>query len=159
MNGAGGMAPGFGAGGSGGAGGSYIPPEPDLEFTLFLLMRNDLESMNPGKACAQAHHAGTQVAIKDFRTWDVKHQNWFGKWQQQAGGFGTVICLAVDERRMRKAMETAKKIDLPHGIIHDPTYPLRDGASFHLIPLDTCAYVFGPKIPAQSCCYGLDLHP
>lgn len=132
---------------------------PDPEFTLYLLMRNDLESMNPGKACAQAHHAGTQVALKDWKGWSTKHQNWFAKWQQQADGFGTVLCMGVDERTMRRVLEVAARIDVPHGVIHDPTYPLRDGAAFHLIPLDTCAYVFGPKVLLAAATHALDLHP
>lgn len=132
---------------------------PDPEFTLYLLMRNDLESMNAGKACAQAHHAGTQVAIRDYPGWDTRHKMWFDQWQKQAGGFGTVLCMGVNERQMRRTLEVAERIGVPHGVIHDPTYPLRDGDAFHLIPLDTCAYVFGPKVLLAAATHALDLHP
>jgi hypothetical protein len=35
-----------------------------------------------------------------------------------------------------------EKLNYIAGIIHDPTYPLRDGMITHLIPLDTMGFVF-----------------
>ena len=34
------------------------------DFTVYVLVRNDLPSMNPGKAMAQVHHAGVQMMAK-----------------------------------------------------------------------------------------------
>ena len=134
-------------------------PADEEPLVLYLLMRSDLASMNTGKACAQAHHAGTQMALKDFKGWKVTHQNWLGRWQREAGGFGTVLCMGVNERTMRAVLDVAARIDVPHGIVNDPTYPLIDGDVLHLFPLDTCAYVFGPKVLLAAATHNLDLHP
>jgi peptidyl-tRNA hydrolase len=125
------------------------------EVYLYILMRQDLASMNPGKAVAQGAHAANQMARSarfpaetDPRTPLMRdsHAIWLDSWEAQTGaGFGTTITLAVGEREMREAVEIAERLGLHAGITHDPTYPLWDGKTLHLIPLDTCGFVFGPK--------------
>jgi hypothetical protein len=48
-------------------------------------------------------------------------------------------------------------------VIHDPTYPITDGSVTHVIPLDTCAYIFIPDKDtdtiATSILSDLRLHP
>lgn len=118
---------------------------------LFLLMRTDLVSMNPGKACAQAAHAANALEHHYLDLLENTNTNddlviAYDKWQKQTSqGFGTTIVLGGE-------METIK-VDIAHltntgflaGVVHDPTYPLKDGSVTHLIPLDTCAYVFAPN--------------
>lgn len=121
---------------------------------LYILMRNDLASMNPGKAMAQASHA-SNAFVKDAtvrlngditHSKDINLNNAFETWKGETGqGFGTVIVLAVNENEMRTATMYADACGFVNGIVHDPTYPLLDGDSVHFIPLDTCAYVFGIK--------------
>jgi peptidyl-tRNA hydrolase len=110
---------------------------------LFILMRNDMQSMNAGKACAQAAHAANAVKhhfltiikddtlIEEFSFWET----------QTAQGFGTTIVLGVNETQMKETID-ALKDDYVCGIVHDPTYPVKDGDVMHLIPVDTCAYIF-----------------
>jgi hypothetical protein len=117
---------------------------------LYILMRTDMASMNPGKAVAQGSHAANQMQTRVASATQYI-QDCFNEWQNQgASGFGTAICLSVDDRMMRRVMDgLAISVMAPDfalgGIVRDPTYPLRDGEVTHLIPVDTCAYLFGYK--------------
>lgn len=107
---------------------------------LYILMRDDLDSLNSGKGMAQASHASNAfVHAVDSNNEDYKR--WAGCTEQ---GFGTVLVLAVDENKMRTAVDVASKLDFLSGVVHDPTYPILDGEVVHYIPIDTCAYVFVP---------------
>lgn len=99
---------------------------------LYILMRNDLDSMNPGKAMAQASHASNafihnhgwyQETIVDGVKVSAKL---VPKWKAQTKqGFGTVLVLAVNEHQMRFTVEAAKRYGLIADLVNDPTYPIR----------------------------------
>ena len=132
---------------------------------LYILMRTDLDSMNPGKAMAQASHASNAFVAEVFRLNETSHQdNLYHAWNDETPqGFGTVLVLGVNEAQMRTAVTVAESFGVdkfPCDIIHDPTYPLQDGEVTHFIPLDTCAYVFGDKDDEilQSILGNFDLH-
>jgi len=118
---------------------------------LYILMRSDLASMTNGKSSAQASHASNAFVkhMTDSFEDDVQNtstQDLFNEWQASTlQGFGTVLVLQVNEAEMRTAAAVAKSLGFVSGIIHDPTYPLRDGEVCHSLPIDTCAYVFGDK--------------
>ena len=57
---------------------------------LYILMRTDMDSMNPGKAMAQASHASNAFVFRFGKENLVKQ--WQGETQQ---GFGTVLVLDV----------------------------------------------------------------
>jgi hypothetical protein len=155
---------------------------------LYLLMRTDLASLNPGKAVAQGSHAANQCVSnireigrlyeaqiaqnaasrpdEDTKTDPAEIQappllSLLAEWEAQTGhGFGTCIVLGVKEAQMRAIVpniRAARNKSLIACITHDPTYPIRDGEVTHLIPLDTCAYVFGRKDDAAPFVAGLDL--
>ena len=109
---------------------------------LYVLMRTDLASMNAGKGMAQSHHCGSAFAKHMEKNKDPLYEKWFSETPQ---GFGTVLVLAVNEQQMRQAAKTAEMLQFVAGVVHDPTYPLRDGDTTHFLPVDTCAYVFGDK--------------
>ena len=115
---------------------------------LYILMRTDMDSMNPGKAMAQASHASNAFVSNAEPGYNVDEEL-FNDWQQSTTqGFGTVLVLAVNEAQMRTAVMVAESFGVdkfPCDIIHDPTYPIVDGDIVHHVPLDTCAYVFGDK--------------
>lgn len=131
-----------------------------------------MASMPPGgKACAQAGHAAN-AAIHSARyklSWvetapisdnpnSVCHM--LSEWENQTRqGFGTSIVLGASEAQMRQIVATARDLDIHAAVVHDPSYPLQDGATLHLIPLDTCAYVFARKDTAKPLLNGLDLLP
>lgn len=113
---------------------------------LYILMRIDLASMNAGKAVAQGSHATNlfEDFMKSSPETDSRHQL-YREWKESAGGFGVCITLGCDERQLRGAIEYGTRCGIPCGITHDPTYPLMDGDFLHLIPLDTCGWMFGDK--------------
>ena len=153
---------------------------------LYILMRGDLESMNAGKGMAQASHASNAFVyamlkkmvkspIKTATTLiriflgleprDLYHFPEFAlflSWvKATTQGFGTVLVIKVNEIEMRTAVEVGNRLDYVCDVIHDPTYPLKDGDFCHFLPLDTCAYVFGDKNdPLLSAVVGnFPLHP
>jgi peptidyl-tRNA hydrolase len=119
-----------------------------MEYYLYILMRNDLPSMNPGKACAQAAHASNQfVSDLDIQT----PKNWdhvldmYGEWAKSAKGFGTTIVLEASGPDIADAIECAKSKGYFAAEVWDPTYPFLDGQVIHHVNLMTCAYAFVPK--------------
>ena len=109
---------------------------------LYILMRTDMESMNAGKAMAQAAHAANAFVDK-ARGSAVDISDWTRQTKQ---AFGTTITLAVpSEDEMTKTVLIADAMGYLADVIHDPTYPVRDGYVTHLLPINTCAYVFSPN--------------
>jgi peptidyl-tRNA hydrolase len=133
-------------------------------------MRTDLASLNPGKACAQATHSANQAVyeardkIDRLANEDSKRSmelfTLLREWENQTTqGFGTCVVLGAKEAQMRNLILQAQHAGLHANITHDPNYPLLDGETLHLIPLDTCGYVFGRKDKAQEILSGLSLYP
>lgn len=133
-------------------------PFADELIVKYLLVRNDLASLNPGKGFAQSDHAGTQMILKDMPGWSPEHQAWVHRWAEDGDGFGTVLAMGVSERTMLRALDIAARLGVPHATIRDKSYPLQDGETLHLIPLITCAYIFGPKVLIENATKHLDLH-
>jgi len=122
-----------------------------MTAVLYLIMRNDIDSMNSGKGMAQASHASNAF---------IKHCNKFtlhsdendreilsaiSEWENATPqGFGTVLVLEAAMKDIKPTIDIFSKMNYIANIIHDPTYPLIDGEVVHYIPLDTCAYVFVP---------------
>ena len=119
------------------------------DYFLYILMRTDMASMNPGKAVAQGAHAANmfhEIMVRR-RTAKLKGDDsykHFAKWQGNRM-FGTTITLGVTLDQLIAKVTEARKNEFMADICHDPTYPLRDGDFTHLIPVDTCGYVFGSK--------------
>ena len=123
-----------------------------MEDVLYIIMRNDLGSLNPGKAMAQASHAygALKVRVRSHIPMQKRYVEWAIQTPQD---FGTTIVLASGERGISEALAKIEKFGGDHvigGWVHDPTYPIDDGLATHLIPLDTCAFVFGSK---EDCKY------
>lgn len=112
------------------------------DAVLYILMRSDLASLNPGKACAQATHAANQCVADGMEPQTAQALEVWASGR----GFGTCIVLSVaGAEDMRGIVGAASAAGYHAGVTHDPEYPLRDGTFTHLIPLDTCAYLFGPR--------------
>ena len=126
-----------------------------MTTVLFLLMRNDLNSMNTGKIAAQASHAsnafvhhyhafcqevnGNPVNLEESKA----IINGFIEWEHATPqGFGTVLVLEGKMPAIASTIGIMKSMGYVAGVVHDPTYPIVDGEVVHHIPLDTCGYVF-----------------
>lgn len=122
----------------------YIETQP----VLCIFIRNDMKSMNPGKAAAQASHCASMLekTIHKPETSDaVKtlHEKWSGETSQ---GFGTALTFSIKEKDM-KLLDDLYQGDMAfqHSIFeicHDPTYPIQDGEVTHYIPINTGCYFF-----------------
>lgn len=129
-----------------------------MTAVLYILMRNDLTSMNPGKAIAQGSHAANAF-VYHFHAYAQKYNstvvhesiqtatmNGFNEWENSTHqGFGTVLTLEARMADVSPVVSIFKSMGYVAGVVHDPTYPIVDGEVVHHIPLDTCAYVFVPN--------------
>lgn len=122
------------------------------ESYLYIIMRSDLASLNPGKAMAQAAHAANQFIYEWYlKRLDKKPiepqlkqiRDWMGD-----RGFGTTITLDGGENwtDIDNIMNLSARHGLMSSYVTDPGYPVQDGAITHLITLVTCAYVFVPGL-------------
>jgi hypothetical protein len=129
-----------------------------MTAVLYILMRNDLASMNAGKGMAQASHASNafthhfngfsqEINARPVNMEEnVKTIKGFNEWENSTSqGFGTVLTLEAKMAEIKPVVDIFKAMDYIAGIVHDPTYPIVDGEIVHHIPLDTCAYIFVPN--------------
>lgn len=111
-------------------------------YHLYILMREDMDSLTAGKACAQAAHAANLFTqeISEFPSfWPDFH-----KWNGEGHGFGTTLVLGVmDETALWEEANSVGE-DCLFGLVKDETYPINDGTVVHTLPVYTCAYVFAP---------------
>jgi peptidyl-tRNA hydrolase len=154
----------------------------EREPILYILMRTDLQSMNPGKAMAQASHA-SNAAMKKGRRIGVSDEmvGLINQWEKSTSdGFGTVLVLAVDLSQLAEVMLNSHDKNVISGVVIDPTYPYSTtpeiagliGTSLDTLPRQvrskevslwrsetTCGYVFGDKEEAKKLVGHLSLHP
>ena len=110
--------------------------------TLYCLMREDLQDLNPGKGMAQAMHAQA-----DFDQWVDDHPGseympYIAQWKEDRS-FGRTLVLESTLEQIGEITAIALGTDLPVGVTVDPTYPWRNfyGKVF-LTSEVTCAWVF-----------------
>lgn len=139
----------------------------DKEKYLYILMRTDLPSQGPGRACAQASHA-TSVLDHEWKNHrDVKD------WKAQTPyGYGTCIVLGATKTEITDILASLTGSKSPMGWCIDPDYAISISseleqwidqakletmrASLETLPDDpsrlilhrlekTCAYILGNK--------------
>lgn len=139
-----------------------MPHEP----ILYVVVRSDMESLNPGKAMAQVAHAANQF-WKKVSGLGKESKNSFlydlaSQWSEQADGFGTTIVLdGLDGPTMvdwYSELENSS-VQMIRGVTVDPQYPIRDGKVTHLVPdVMTCMFVFGDKFQLEHHTRNFKLH-
>ena len=127
---------------------------------LYILMRNDLASMNMGKAIAQGSHAANAFVgqIREMMTAspDESLNKAFYEWENSTSQFcGTVLVLEAPMEKIYSVVEKMSEKNYIASVFHDPTYPLVDGQVVHHIPLDTCGYVFVPDKHTDVFAHGI----
>lgn len=110
---------------------------------LYLVMRGDIPSMNPGKLAAQAAHGASmfhEVArdvkenFHDMTTGQIGADHWYlgyENWVKSAKNFGTTIVLTATKREILDLREEFEvdvldgklKDNLTYDRIIDPSYP------------------------------------
>ena len=96
----------------------YIGPRMHFPHKLYILMRNDIPSMNAGKAMAQAAHAAN-VFVEEYCDLVTVQEDWMAKGRP----FGTTIVLAVNAEQLSSVIEKAERAKVPCGLVCDETYP------------------------------------
>ena len=126
-----------------------------IEPRLYIIMREDLWDMNPGKGMAQAAHAQALFTI-DF---EYQSTETYKVWKDQTTqGFGTTLVLHAPLEKFENICRAGGG-----NLVVDPTYPYRNfyGKVF-TASVTTCGYVFVDKYTPK---YVLDelkelpLHP
>ena len=113
------------------------------DFYLYILMRNDMDSLSGGKSVAQGAHAAnmfTKYMEKHNSQYHKEYKKWLG-----GRGYGTTITLSADEEEINQVMSLAVEDSYPADTVIDETYPLKDGKVTHYFPCMTCAYIFAPR--------------
>lgn len=98
---------------------------------LYIISRNDLGSLNPGKAMAQCAHAANAMVDRHRADGPLlrneKVDELFRLWEMQTPqGFGTTIVLVGKMQDLVDVSLFLKNYSGPvvHGFTYDPTYPL-----------------------------------
>lgn len=115
---------------------------------LFILMRKDIASMNPGKGMAQATHAAQEFDEFMTKVYNQegppsigqRHIDAFEEWKEDRA-FGTTL---VKNALLAEMTSIVDRWDMA-GLTIDPTYPWQNyyGETF-LSSEVTCAWVFSP---------------
>ena len=112
-------------------------------IVLYILMRTDMESLTPGKACAQAAHAANQMALDMVDS--AEGYSWLEKWRG-IGAYGTTVILrGGGYESVTSFQDLAKKNGVFSGSVIDRSYPIKDGTFVHHVPVLTCIYILGQK--------------
>lgn len=91
---------------------------------LYILMRNDLPSMNAGKAMAQASHASAQF-VKEFMSSNNKNDNqYFQNWINEGDNFGTTVVLEGSDKDIWNLLFKYTD-EWCQGHVMDSTYPFK----------------------------------
>ena len=111
-----------------------------IEPRLYIIMREDIWDMNPGKGMAQAAHAAEMFAddmVRNFTGTSRQFEEYdaYRDWKTQSNqGYGTTLVLTA-------TLDVIE--DICAGVVVDPTYPFRNhyGKVF-TCEAATCGYVF-----------------
>lgn len=128
-----------------------------FEPRLYIIMREDIWDMNPGKGMAQAAHAAEMFSDDMAHNLSATPQenDAYLDWKSQSGqGYGTTLVLTAP-------LDVIE--DICTGVVVDPTYPFRNhyGKMFTCAAA-TCGYVFvhsGTDPSVVDTIKSLPLHP
>ncbi len=116
---------------------------------LYVIMRNDMASLGPGRGMAQSNHAAS-VFHERIHGGEVRSDSpvgqLFSRWKSATRQkFGTCIVLQANEDAMRQAVRIAEALGFFAEVVNDPEYAVLDGDTVHMVSIDTCAYIFCDK--------------
>ena len=134
-------------------------PTNNQQPILYILMRTDLDSLNPGKAMAQACHAANQFVF-EIKNDYPKMNHVYKQWESEGGSFGTTIVLDGGTHERISGLISMLKFDPRYvaGMVMDETYPIRDGQVTWTLPVETCGFIFCTRENAEILS-SFSLHP
>ena len=91
------------------------------DWCLYVFVREDLSSMNHGKALAHSGHATSQAILSGMSKTGVSDD--IREWLSQADDFGTQINISVPYNKWFSLLVEATSNNLHCGQVVDPTYP------------------------------------
>lgn len=111
------------------------------ESRLYVIVREDMASMTPGRVAAQVAHAHgcAERAL-------IKCKEWL-EWKGDRG-FGTTIVLSNFDDYYKVYLnftDLGKELlkgSIVSGVVVDSTYPIKDGNTTHFVSVSTCMWVF-----------------
>jgi peptidyl-tRNA hydrolase len=112
---------------------------------LYILVRDDIDSLTPGKAMAQCAHAANLCERLIARS---KNKVAKAAWKEWEGnrGFGTTIVLNGGSIfDIEHFLDETLPQENINGVVEDPTYPVRDGEVTHLVKVKTVGFFFAPN--------------
>lgn len=123
------------------------PIETEDYPVLYVLMRSDLPDYQPGKAMAQANHAGTQfmdeaVPLLQKSGPNAEFTDRFHQWTAEGDGFGTCVVLSATYPQVLARVAVALEMGFLSGVVLDPSYPIGDGHRTQHLPVQTCGWIF-----------------
>ena len=126
---------------------------------LYILMPNDIPSMNPGKKMAQSAHAANLCAKKCQIMENEELKKEFFLWESESHSdsgfqaFGTTIVLQLPHSEIIGMILFAKSLGKLADIVVDGSYPVNDGSHRHVVSMETCGFIFieGVKNGVSSC--------
>ena len=98
--------------------------ETQRDLAVYVLARNDMPSLNPGKLAAQVHHAGAQ--LRGHQANALVNLYFEDGQAQGADHFNTTLVLGaslVDINRITAAAYELSNDDVVHDKVIDPSYP------------------------------------
>lgn len=134
-----------------------------MTYVLYILMRNDLDSLNPGKACAQAAHAANDFQFVFDPVFDQKSRSVyehyltdsFNAWHSESkqNTFGTTIVLEGDFDQIDSAVHKYKNnmiYETDANWVADDTYPFFANIEIAmLLEKNNLAKIVSEKEPGQ----------
>lgn len=115
--------------------------ENEFKPILYLVMRKDIPDMNPGKAMAQACHAGNDMTHRfAYLATENPTKIAFNRWKEGGITFGTTITLEASEEEV---FPVGSENGFVYGVVQDPTYPIRSYNGFlYTVCIVTCWWFF-----------------
>ena len=106
------------------------------EIVCYVLVRNDLPSLNPGKAAAQIHHAAVQMAVKHHS--DDMFQEYVSTGiAAGADTFNTTVTVSASLAEIERACARLANAKCLFGLVIDPEYPFLVDAELRQFLQDT----------------------
>lgn len=136
-----------------------------IQPKLYILMRNDIPDLSPGKACAQAAHAANDF----MRDMEEQKNNLYSKvyceyknWLSEGKSFGTTIVLDANLTQLEKLESWVdENFDrMTYRNITDNTYPITNYYGKHYtVETLTCSWFFAYTEEQTQMVSHLKLYP